>query len=359
MKKNPAKILRLLIVNFAVLLLLALIGESIYRVLRGGLTIYRYDQHLGWAPQENKFISGRTLYSSKGRPYMASYKTNSLGIRVLAHISDQPRNSKRPLKILAIGDSFTGDFYSSNDKAWFGILEKSSKGRLKVYAYGMGGSGTTQQYIAFTKLKDAINPDVLLIQYCTNDPGNDSFLSGASSIVRNQDLMRPYYKNGKFYFRNDFPSKLYRFAYKTSRLFGYLDSKLQQLQYKAYSGYRKVKLNSTQIEQDLDHWEDVYIQYVGFARNSGVKDIWTISCEPTFRSSKSSERWIEASSRLGVKVFTSFGNSQTPSNASDQDIFYRDGAHLSDIGNQLAGEALFMEISNYLEKSAKNELLNP
>ena len=187
------------------------------------------------------------------------------------------------MKILAIGDSYTGGFYASNDDSWFGILQKNSNGRFDVHAYGIVGAGTTQQYIAFSRLKDAIKPDILLIQYCTNDPANDSFEYGKGSLLRNQSARRPYCKSGTFYFRNDIPSRAFRFAYK-SYIFQRLDVALQVAQNRYYKFVR----NPAQVSQDLSHWEDVYTQYVRFAKKSGIKEIWTISCSPT---KAKSTRW--------------------------------------------------------------------
>lgn len=206
-------IFKIVMANIFAMASLLAISEFTYRRIKSGERIYRDHELLGWAPKENVLLE-KNLQSSKGRVYKSRYRTNFLGIREIEQF-DAKAGSIDTLKVLAIGDSFTGSNIASNEDMWFGVIHRLSKGRLNMNAYGMGGSGTTQQYIAFKILRDVIDPDILVIQYCTNDPGNDSLRYGLKSILRNQDLRRPYYKDGEFFFREDSASKVYRFFYQS------------------------------------------------------------------------------------------------------------------------------------------------
>ena len=48
-----------------------------------------------------------------------------------------------------------------------------------------------------------------------------------------------------------------------------------------------------------------------------------------------------------MKTFTSFASSIADARESGKDVFFADGGHLSDIGNQIAGLALAQEIIQY------------
>ena len=351
MKFYIGRFLKLIFLNFILFATLLLFLEIIYRSLKRQERIYRNDNELGWAPKENVILSGKIKKSLNGRHYKSNYSTNSLGIRSLQNKYGEKNNSNnKPLKLLVIGDSFTGDNYASNEDSWFGVLQKFSEGSFTVYAYGIGGSGTSQQYRAFTKLQSFIQPDILLIQYCVNDPLNDSFEYGKRSIIRNQDLRRPYFKNGEFFFREDLKSKLYRLLYK-SYLFQKVDLIITNLQFKIFNDYIPKSLSSNDVENILNHWEYVFTNYVQFARATGINNIWTISCAPSIINENAPyiSRWEEVSEKLNVKVFHSFSSKPYSAHLSGKDIFFEDGNHLNDIGNEIAGEALYKEISDYLK----------
>ena len=351
MKFYIGRFLKLIFLNFIFFATLLLFLEIIYRSLKRTEKIYRNDNELGWAPKENVILSGKIKKSLNGRHYKSNYSTNSLGIRSLQNKYGEKNNSNnKSLKLLVIGDSFTGDNYASNEDSWFGVLQKFLEGSFTVYAYGIGGSGTSQQYRAFTKLQSFIRPDILLIQYCVNDPLNDSFEYGKRSIIRNQDLRRPYFKNGEFFFREDLKSKLYRLLYK-SYLFQKVDLIITNLQFKIFNDYIPKSLSSNDVENILNHWEYVYTNYVKYAKANGISDIWTISCAPSTinKNEPYVSRWKEVSEKLDVKVFNSFSNETNSAYLSGKDIFSEGGSHFNDIGNKIAGKALFQEISNYLK----------
>ena len=350
MKFYIGRFLKLILLNFILLATLLFFLEIIYRLLKGQERIYRNDGELGWAPKENVIISGKIKRSFKGRYYKSNYSTNNIGIRSLKNKYLRNEYPTKPLKILTIGDSFIGDNHASNEDSWFGVLQNLSQGAFRVYAYGIGGSGTSQQFRAFNKLQSVIRPDILLIQYCVNDPLNDSFEYGKRSIIRNQDLRRPYYKNGEFYFREDSKSKLYRLLYK-SYLFQKVDLIITNLQFKIFNDYIPKSLSSNDVENILNHWEYVYTNYVQHTKANGINDIWTISCAPSIikKNEPYFTRWKEVSEKLDVKVFHSFSKEPYSAHLSGKDIFLEDGNHLNDIGNEIAGEALYQEISDYLK----------
>lgn len=329
------------------------ITEMGYRLAKGSQRIYRPDTTTGWAPKENISIT-KELTTQHGRKYTANYSTDSKGARKISPALKSKKNHS--LRVLAIGDSYTAEFYSSNDDAWFGILQQRFPEKLDVTAYGIGGSGATQQHLAFKRIFHHYKPHVLLIQFCTNDIGDDSFSREFSGILRNQDLRRPYFKNGYFYFHNSLEARIYRFLYNSFWVFQKVDNIIQSIQSRQLitGETRKSLSDSRQDKIDSLEWEEAYTAYIDFARKSGVNEIWTVSCRPTTSSqvldANAANIWLKTSNKLGIIVFESFGESVEAAERSGLDVRAADGGHFNDLGNRIAGNALADEIQTYLTK---------
>ena len=240
-------------------------------------SLYRTDKLLGWSLKPNLSLR-KKISSFKGRNYDAHYKTDSNGFRTASKKEESDsKESKENAVIFATGDSFTADLTSSNNDSWFGVLSKELDAPSKIYAYGISGSGTTQQMLAFKKFKDTIKPHTLIIQFCTNDPWNDSIDYSKYSIVRNQDWRRPYLKDGNIVYNSGNIHKLYRFLHSHSRLFQMADIVLQILQYRSLGSYHNLSsLNQKQrqelINHSLEDWSKAYREYIALANASGVKE---------------------------------------------------------------------------------------
>ena len=97
--------------------------------------------------------------------------------------------------------------------------------------------------------------------------------------------------------------------------------------------------------------------YVSTALNSGVKEVWSVTCSgyPGEDANSTQDMWREYSEELGVKVFLSFSDSVSSANEDGIDTKSADGAHWNDIGNKIAGQALANEINSYLNTKALND----
>ena len=73
MKYYIGRFLKLILLNFSLLITLLITLEIIYRFIKSGERIYRNDKELGWAPKENVIISGKIKKSFKGRYYKSNY----------------------------------------------------------------------------------------------------------------------------------------------------------------------------------------------------------------------------------------------------------------------------------------------
>ena len=107
-------------------------------------------------------------------------------------------------KLLVIGDSFTQATAVSDEHTYHALL----KGKLgmEVFAYGAGGYGTLQEYLILDEVFDALQPTVLLWQFCTNDFINNDHALEVASTVNNNGWVRPYWEHGHIRLRSPKPS---------------------------------------------------------------------------------------------------------------------------------------------------------
>ena len=318
------------------------------------------DSEVGWWPKPNLNYK-KVLGSSKGRQYSALYTSDENGIRYspgewkvsgnIGKDDSSQNNNPDPKNVLVIGDSFTGDFHSSDSRAWFSYIDRHAD--LDVWAFGIGGSGATQQMLAFNRLQPILKPDILLIQFCSNDPENDFFPNSYISGVYNQEWFRPYLVDGEVVKRSDLQASIYRQLYASSDLFKLIDRSVLKIRSQFFPETIK-SLSASQLEEAVENWKNIYSMYVSTALNSGVKEVWSVTCSgyPGDAANETQDMWREYSEELGVKVFLSFSDSISSANEDRIDTKSADGAHWNDVGNKIAGQALANEINAYLNIKA-------
>ncbi len=145
------------------------------------------DDQLGWRATENYRFAGTKLDLDR-REYKVQISQNAQGFRMFGNL-----NSGRP-RILVIGDSFTHAVQVSDNKTYYAIV-KSALG-AEVFAYGVGGYGTLQEYMILDRYIDIIKPQLLIWQYTVNDIINNSPDLEAKSLINNNNMVRPYWVKG-------------------------------------------------------------------------------------------------------------------------------------------------------------------
>ncbi len=104
---------------------------------------------------------------------------NSLGMR------DKERSLEKPpgtFRILALGDSHTFGWGVRQEDTWPSVLEimlseNNPSRRFEVMNLGVPGYNTVQEVQAFSARADALNPDMVIINYCNNDMDLPNFLA--------------------------------------------------------------------------------------------------------------------------------------------------------------------------------------
>jgi len=197
-------------------------GELIVRGFGHALP-YEPDDRLGWRPKAG-FSAQITVHDASGERRVVDHRTLDHGFRAFGDPSS-PRK-----RILFVGDSFTADPSTASEEAYFGIVGQRLP--VEVFAIGGGGYGTLQAWMLIAPLVDRVRPDVLVLQYCTNDLTDNSYaLESRLSHVRNQKNLRPYLVGDTTVYRLS-PHHPYRVLLNHSRLFRKLDIELMKLQYR-------------------------------------------------------------------------------------------------------------------------------
>jgi len=106
-------------------------------------------------------------------------------------INKFPRYSAKA-KILFLGDSTTHAHEVSTGRAYYDIFEQNMKNKYSVYAAGVGGFGSLQEFMIIDSVYNNIKPDIVIWQLCGNDVANNVYELDNSSFLNNQ-RPRPYY----------------------------------------------------------------------------------------------------------------------------------------------------------------------
>jgi len=143
-----------------------------------------FTEYLGWETAAN--ISKKRVVKGYGE---IIYSTQKYGFRRFGNTKTDKT------KIFVIGDSFTDGHSVSDGKAYYDYLERHND-NIEIFAYGGGGYGSLQEFMLLDRYFDEIKPDLVLWQFCHNDFINNFHELESASLVNNNQMTRPYYKNG-------------------------------------------------------------------------------------------------------------------------------------------------------------------
>lgn len=206
-------------------IVLAIGGEIAIRVYNlfsmyvGPITL---DREFGWRATPNYSFSGK-LVDADGKSYSVDMQTNSAGFRTYGDPHAEGRK-----KVLILGDSFTHAVHVSNDKTYHALLAKELD--IEVFALGVEGYGTLQEYMMLDEIIDDIQPDAVVLQFCPNDFINNHYDLEMASSQNNNRMRRPYFAENRITYKN--PSEfamLRNFSASYSRFLYFILTRLDRL----------------------------------------------------------------------------------------------------------------------------------
>ncbi|MFH1957013.1 MAG: SGNH/GDSL hydrolase family protein [bacterium] len=159
-----------------------------------------FSKYLGWETAPN--ISVEKRYKRYGK---IKFTTTKWGFRVFGDTN----TSKT--KILVIGDSITQANTVSDGNTYYDFLKNKD---TEIFAYGCGGYGSLQEYMILDKFFDIIKPDIILWQFSSNDIINNDYSLESASNRNNNQMRRPYYKDGQIEYLYPKQSRGYTWIHK-------------------------------------------------------------------------------------------------------------------------------------------------
>ena len=322
----------------------------IIRVLSNKPPYYQSDSVLGWSPIPKTHIDGMPVVSSDGTKYRISFSTDDNGLRFSS--SDwlvQPSGHSLSQRTLVLGDSFTGDAYTSDKDAWFAYLNKELS--LPVYAYGIGGSGTYQQYLSLRRLLPLVRPNIVILQACSNDHGNNDPSFIFSSNIRNQELRRPYLSAEGYPF---YAQGLYAFAYRLlfakSQLFAFVDNQLAKkgISLPFSDAYTVAKASSALLAYGGSS-EGMTSRALELFVDEARSYDKNISLFGVVCNSEQASWWKRAYEALGVTYFPEPALAVDKALSDGKVVTTEDSAHWNILGNEIFGNELVRQIKPYLD----------
>jgi hypothetical protein len=208
-------------------LTLAVVAALVYLVFLAGLeTTFRAVTCIldGPAIERAQLVDDAELGWVHNVRMREQHSLNRCGEEVRRLPSPHPLITKLPKfphgrRILFIGDSFTHAAQVSSGKAYYDVFGAAAGDRATVYAAGVTGYGSLQEYLMLREVYPEIEPDIVVWQLCGNDPGDNVFELDDSSLLNNQ-RQRPYLdlRDGTIAVRNPGfwlhdVSQLYRFLF--------------------------------------------------------------------------------------------------------------------------------------------------
>ena len=196
MKLLKGILLQAFLAGLTILFFFAL-GESSVRLVqyvRDGRPFLSYvgmhaefDSNLGWKTPPNQ----RHIYITEngaGAKHEVHYSTGPHGFRLY-----DDANS-RNTKIMVVGDSFTHAVDVSDDQTYYAELKKNLSDWMpvEIFGYGSLGYGTLQEVMIVEQNIKEIRPDILILQFCSNDFINNSVALESKSLMNISFLPRPF-----------------------------------------------------------------------------------------------------------------------------------------------------------------------
>lgn len=211
------KILFLIIIFLLFFIVLEIGLRGYYFIHNKKVTrVENYSKRYGWIIQPN--IKSTATFDGYGEIH---FSTTKYGFRRFGDV-----NTDRT-KIFVIGDSQTESRKVSDGGTYFDYI--AEKTNAEIFAFGVGGYGTFQEYMILNDYFDTIKPDLILWQFCENDFWNNSFDLESTDWIKSNNMVRPYYyyyKNKKIEYKFPNHSWLYRKVLRYSYLFRFLNQKL-------------------------------------------------------------------------------------------------------------------------------------
>lgn len=320
------------------------VGEIYLHINRPSLV--EFDSELGWKLKSN-FSRAFPQATQKGLKYEAQFQTNQHGFRVYG---DSNSNIK---KILVLGDSFTADAFASNDESWFSVFANNievnnnlAKNSINIWAGGAGGYGTLQELLLAKQIKFFFKPDMLILQFCSNDFTDNHLELNSTSFLRQLYLRRPFMSStGEVKFSDSILAPVYRsYLFQKSRIINKLDSFFNSFEYMYYKGYSKKTDDDTEKKYQKESIEITQMLLVELGKEFPSATKVMVNCQIDVTGPNGD--WEVLAKRAGFIPIPHPTEAIQNGLKNGEDLIHSDGGHWNPNGNKLFGEVLYSDMVN-------------
>jgi len=144
------------------------------------------DDELGWRMAANLDVTYPTN-DGEGTPYEVHLSFDADGFRNCG--PSESTDAECPV-LLCVGDSFTAAGEVSDGETWYCRAAELLGARAR--GFGSGGYGTLQELTALRRHIGRVDPDIVVLQWCSNDFVNNSRELELRSFANNHAMRRPY-----------------------------------------------------------------------------------------------------------------------------------------------------------------------
>lgn len=316
-------------------LIVLLISEFAYRgvvcVRKGSCKpLYIASRELGWVYTPYIKENGVSVTDFSGNVYSKSHESFKYGFRAWGDVKSTDKR-----KFFIIGDSFTEAHDVSNEHTYYSVFKKELEGEVEIFAYGGAGYGSLQEFMIIDRHIDEIAPQVVILQFCSNDFTNNSFEAENDILAKNQTI-RPYLRDSKVVYRYS-AWHPYPFMLRHSRLFAFLDVQVQIFRTKYKLGFNK-NLSITGLKRDK-HITSKLMAMIR-ERVPGETALYTFTCRPASESRDLYDAFYEVTTDNGFIVIEGVMDKVTQAERAGEAVRAIDGWHLNNLGNELIGKRL-------------------
>jgi lysophospholipase L1-like esterase len=314
-----------IILSLITLIILLLVCEGIFRIYyySKGVQTVQIEDTLGWDVVHNLQKTDQRI-DFKANPYRCTYTIDKNGFRKFGN----PRSNKP--KIFFVGDSFTQAEDSSDDSTYFSIV--AQRANIEVFAYGVGGFGSVQEMMILQKYILQIQPDLVVMQFTSNDFINNCYDLEFRSI-QNNNLTRPYLNiNNKIEYRfaKNYPN-LRNFANRYSRFLYFIFTRLDK-------AFRKT--DSFKIEDYQESFELSKIAYENIKKICKSKNIPLTSFMVDGVNNVESNLYHELMKQAGIEILAEVPNAIEQAEKVGKCCKAEDGGHWNHTGHKICGIVL-------------------
>lgn len=332
-RKNFGSMITRLCATILVIVIVAEIALRFVVVVEGndyqGLS--ERSEKLGWKTREHMTIERE--YKGYGPVYFTS---DSHGFRQFGAL-----NTDRP-RLMVLGDSQTFSLKVSDGSTYQELIAHHLG--MELFAYGAPGYGTLQQYLILEEFYPVIQPDLILIQFCGNDLHNNLFELEAVRPTVKDDVLRPYYIDGKVVLRYPHTSWWASNILRHSALLKFIGVNLRSKDWLAFEKRNKLDRSHPLIQQSIQTTLSILMKIKELAGNSRV--VGFLACDgQNYPNIDMDQLFAELSESVGMEYIDAVANtvsfSKTEGITTNGAPFDR---HWNALGNKIASEVIIRQL---------------